>query len=69
MGHHPLVIGQAAATLDNMFSGKFLVRVGSGEAVNESYFFKNGMPSWTEGIYRLAEAVQLMWKSVYYFSF
>jgi coenzyme F420-dependent glucose-6-phosphate dehydrogenase len=70
--YHPLVIGQAAATLDNMFPGKFLLGVGSGEAVSESYFFKNGIPNWTERIHRLAEAVQLMkimWKSEDYSSF
>jgi coenzyme F420-dependent glucose-6-phosphate dehydrogenase len=34
--YHPAVIGQAAATLSEMFPDRFWVAVGSGEALNES---------------------------------
>ena len=69
--YHPLIIGQATATIDNLFPGRFKLGVGSGEAVNESYFFTNGWPKWTERINRLTEAVSLMrtmWNSKEYFS-
>jgi len=36
--YHPLIIGQAAATIDNLFPGRFKLGVGSGEAVNENNF-------------------------------
>ncbi len=68
--YHPLIIGQAAATLDNMYPGRFQLGVGSGEAVNEANFFPNGWPTWQERIERLAEAVVLMksmWESNEYF--
>jgi coenzyme F420-dependent glucose-6-phosphate dehydrogenase len=58
--YHPLVIGQAAATLDNMFPGRFRLGVGSGEAVSESYFFRDGFPRWAERMSRLVEGVELM---------
>ena len=46
--YHPLIVGQAAATLDNLFPGRFHLGVGSGESVNESNFFVNGWPKWKE---------------------
>ena len=64
--YHPVIIGQAAATLDNMYPGRFQLGVGSGEALNEADFFPNGWPTWQERIDRLAEAVVLMknmWES------
>jgi G6PDH family F420-dependent oxidoreductase len=70
--YHPIIIGQASATLDNMYPGRFLLGVGSGEAINEAIFFPNGMPKWRERIERLAEAVVLMrkmWENEDYFSF
>jgi coenzyme F420-dependent glucose-6-phosphate dehydrogenase len=33
--HHPAVLAQAAATLEQMFPGRFWMAVGSGEALNE----------------------------------
>ena len=69
--YHPAMIGQAAATLDNMYPGRFLLGVGSGEAINEVNFFPNGWPRWQERIDRLAEAVVLMksmWDSEEYFN-
>jgi len=70
--YHPAIIGQAAATLDNMYPERFQLGVGSGEAINEANFFLNGWPRWQERIDRLAEAVVLMkrmWESEEYFSY
>jgi coenzyme F420-dependent glucose-6-phosphate dehydrogenase len=72
---HPAIIAQAAATLDNLYPGRFLLGVGSGEAVNEARFFEERdgrWPSWRERIERLVEAIHLMrrlWTSDEYFSF
>ena len=69
--YHPIIIGQAAATLDNMYPGRFKLGVGSGEAINEKNFFARGWPRWQMRIDRLAEAVTLMkrmWESEEYFS-
>lgn len=69
--YHPLIIGQAAATLDNMYPGRFQLGVGSGEAINETNFFPHGWPRWQKRINRLAEAVVLMkrmWESEEYFN-
>lgn len=73
--YHPVVIAQAAATLDNMYPGRFLLGVGSGEAMNEEPFFQAagmGWPKWKERIERLVEGVELIrrtWSSPDYFSF
>jgi len=70
--YHPAIIGQAAATIDNMYPGRFQLGVGSGEAVGETRFFPNGWPRWQERIERLSEAVVLirrMWESEKYFTF
>jgi G6PDH family F420-dependent oxidoreductase len=68
----PAIIAQAGATLDNMYPGRFLLGVGSGEAINEARFFPGGWPSWNERIERLTEAVTLirkMWEEKDYFDF
>jgi len=70
---HPAIVAQAAATLDNMYPARFMLGVGSGEAVNEARFFQNGTaPRWKERIERLAEAITLMrelWAREDYFTF
>jgi len=69
--YHPAIIGQAAATLDNMYPGRFQLGVGSGEAINEINFFSNLWPTWQERIERLSEAVVLikrMWESKEFFT-
>jgi len=71
---HPAIVAQAAATLDNMYPGRFMLGVGSGEAVNEARFFHEhgGWPRWKERIERLAEAITLMrelWAREDYFTF
>jgi coenzyme F420-dependent glucose-6-phosphate dehydrogenase len=72
---HPAIVAQAAATLDNMYPGRFMLGVGSGEAVNEAPFFESqdiAWPRWKQRIERLAEAIALMrqlWASEDYFTF
>ena len=69
--YHPAIVAQAAATLDNMYPGRFLLGVGTGEAMNEVPFFGR-WPNWKERMDRLIEGVQLMrklWKSDEYFDF
>ena len=69
--YHPAIIAQASATIDVMFPGRFLLGVGSGEAINEKHFL-GYWPSWEERMERLVEAVSLikkLWKSEDYFSF
>ena len=69
---HPAIIAQAAATIDNMYPGRFLLGVGSGEAMNEHRFMPNGFPRWQERIERLAEATELirkLWTSDDFFDF
>ncbi len=70
--YHPALIAQAAATLDNMYPGRFLVSVGSGEAVNEVPFWNDRWPGWKERMDRLCEGITLMrkmWNSTKPFSF
>jgi len=57
---HPAIIAQAAATLDNMYPGRFLLGVGTGEALNERPFWNGRWPEWDERIGRLVEGVKLM---------
>jgi G6PDH family F420-dependent oxidoreductase len=70
---HPAIVAQAAATIDNMYPGRFVLGVGSGEAVNEARFFQDGrFPHWKERTERLCEGIALMrklWESTEYFSF
>ena len=60
--YHPALIAQASATLDNMYPGRFLLGVGSGEAVNELAFMNDKWPPWQERIDRLVEGLSLIRK-------
>ena len=67
--YHPLFVGQAAATLDNMFPGRFLLGVGTGQAMSEQRFL-GSWPEWKERGERLREGVSLirkLWESDEYF--
>ncbi|MEM3394628.1 MAG: LLM class flavin-dependent oxidoreductase [Nitrososphaerota archaeon] len=69
--YHPALIAQASATIDVMFPGRFLLGVGSGEAMNESPFF-GFWPKWEERIERLVEGVELikrLWREQDFFKF
>jgi len=58
--YHPALVAQACATLDNMYPGRFLVSVGTGEAVNEVPFWNDRWPGWEERMDRLCEGLVLM---------
>jgi coenzyme F420-dependent glucose-6-phosphate dehydrogenase len=70
--YHPALVAQASATLDNLFPGRFLLGVGTGEALNEKPFWKGNWPKWEERVERLIEGVQLirnLWNEKRPFSF
>jgi G6PDH family F420-dependent oxidoreductase len=67
--YHPLIIAQQAATLSSLFPGRFLLGVGTGQAMSEERFFGR-WPDWKERGERLEEAIQLMrrfWEAEDYF--
>lgn len=69
--YHPLIVAQASATLDNMYPGRFVLGVGTGEAINELPFLED-WPSWQERMERMIEGLELMrkcWESQSYFDF
>jgi len=57
--YHPAIIAQAAATLDDMFPGRFWLAVGSGEFVNE-HITGDPWPRKDARNARLREAVDVM---------
>jgi coenzyme F420-dependent glucose-6-phosphate dehydrogenase len=70
--YHPALTAQAIATVDNMYPGRCLLCVGSGEAMNEASFLPNGWPKWEERMNRLVEGMDLIRKLLYnteYFDF
>ena len=70
--YHPAIIAQAAATLDNMYPGRVLLGVGTGEALNECPFWNGNWPKWKERMDRLTEGIRLMrqmWESKEPFKF
>jgi G6PDH family F420-dependent oxidoreductase len=58
---HPAIIAQAAATSGEMLNGKFILGVGSGEALNE-HILGDVWPSADERLEMLEESVELMRK-------
>jgi len=57
--YHPAIVAQAAATLSEMFPGRFWISVGSGEALNEN-ITGDRWPTKNERNERLLECVQIM---------
>jgi coenzyme F420-dependent glucose-6-phosphate dehydrogenase len=57
--YHPAIIAQAAATLSQMFPGRFWIAVGSGEALNEHITGEQWPPK-SERNERLLECVTIM---------
>jgi coenzyme F420-dependent glucose-6-phosphate dehydrogenase len=57
--YHPAIVAQAAATLAEMYPGRFWLAVGSGEALNES-ITGDPWPPKADRNARLAESVTLM---------
>jgi coenzyme F420-dependent glucose-6-phosphate dehydrogenase len=60
--YHPAIVAQAAATLENMYPGRLLLGVGTGEALNERPFWNGRWPKWRERMDRLTEGIRLMQK-------
>ncbi len=70
--YHPAIIAQAAATLDNMYPGRVMIGVGTGEALNERPFWNGNWPKWEERMDRLTEGIRLirqLWDSKEPFKF
>ena len=70
--YHPAIIAQATATIDNMYPGRIILGVGTGEALNERPFWNDRWPPWEERMARLTEGVKLirdLWKSKEPFKF
>jgi len=59
--YHPVLVGQAAATLDSMFPGRFVLGVGTGQAMSEQRFMES-WPGWKERGERLEEGLKLIRK-------
>lgn len=57
--YHPVIVGQAAATLAEMFPGRFWAALGSGEAMNE-HITGDPWPPKDERNERLLESVSVM---------
>ena len=57
--YHPAVLAQAAATLGEMYPGRFWLALGSGEAINEA-ITGEAWPEKAERNARLAECVEVM---------
>jgi probable non-F420 flavinoid oxidoreductase len=57
--YHPAILAQAAATIGEMFPGRFWLAVGTGEALNEA-ITGEAWPDKPERNARLAECVQVM---------
>jgi G6PDH family F420-dependent oxidoreductase len=69
--YHPAIVAQAAATMEKMFPGRFVLGVGSGEAMNERRFL-GYWPKWEERMERMIEGVDLikrLWREKDYFDF
>jgi len=70
--YHPAIIAHATATLDNMYPGRVLLGVGTGEALNERPFWNGNWPKWEERMERLTEGIKLikqMWDATEPFRF
>jgi coenzyme F420-dependent glucose-6-phosphate dehydrogenase len=57
--YHPALIAQAAATVDRLSGGRFILGVGTGENINEGPMGFS-FPGYTERIARMEEALKIM---------
>jgi coenzyme F420-dependent glucose-6-phosphate dehydrogenase len=58
--YHPSIIAQAMATLGDLYPGRVLLGVGTGESLNEVPATGIAWPPFKERFHRLREAVELM---------
>ena len=58
--YHPSIVAQAAATIAELFPGRFLLGVGTGESLNEVPPMAIEWPDFRERWARLREAIELM---------
>jgi coenzyme F420-dependent glucose-6-phosphate dehydrogenase len=57
--YHPAMIAQAAATVDRLCNGRFILGVGTGENINEGPFGYE-FPGYQQRIDRMGEALEIM---------
>jgi coenzyme F420-dependent glucose-6-phosphate dehydrogenase len=57
--YHPAIVAQAAATVETMMPGRFMLGVGTGEALNEHVVGRH-WPSWPQRAEMLEEAVAII---------
>ena len=70
--YHPALIAQATATIDNMYPGRIVLGIGTGEALNERPYWNGNWPKWGERMERMTEGIRLihrMWESTRPFKF
>ena len=59
MRYHPAIVAQAAATVETMMPGRFMLGVGTGEALNE-HIVGERWPTWPERAAMLEEAIEII---------